>query len=103
MFTVFETEQFTGLWPDYWTEDERAEFVTWLAANPEAGPVIPRSGGCRKVRWRLAGAGKRSGVRIIYYNRLQNGVIWLLTMYAKNQRDTIAPEVLRAIKEAIDG
>jgi hypothetical protein len=40
MFTVIETPVFTKLWPDYWDEDERGEFVTWLLANPEAGDVI---------------------------------------------------------------
>jgi hypothetical protein len=103
VFTVAETESFTRLWPDYWTEDEFGEFVAWLAAHPEAGPVIPGSGGCRKVRWKLAGAGKRSGVRIIHYNRLEDGTIWLLTIYAKNQRETIAPAILRTIQETIDG
>lgn len=103
MFTVAETELFSRLWPDYWTEEEFGEFTAWLAGHPEAGPVIPKSGGCRKVRWALAGAGKRSGVRVIYYNRLQDGTIWLLTMYAKNERDSLAPEILRTIQETIDG
>jgi hypothetical protein len=49
MFTVIETPSFTRLWPDYWDEDERGEFVTWLAGDPEAGDVIRESGGCRKV------------------------------------------------------
>lgn len=31
--------------------EERAEFASFLAANPEAGDVIPGSGGCRKIRW----------------------------------------------------
>jgi hypothetical protein len=51
MFTIIETPTFSKQWPDYWDEDERGDFVAWLVANPEAGDVIPRSGGCRKVRW----------------------------------------------------
>ncbi|MDP1696348.1 MAG: hypothetical protein Q8L45_00950 [Xanthomonadaceae bacterium] len=50
MFTVIETPLFAKLWGDYWTEDERTEFAAFLATNPEAGDVIPQSGGCRKVR-----------------------------------------------------
>jgi hypothetical protein len=34
---------FTRLWPDYWTEDERGEFVAWLALHPEVGDVIKSS------------------------------------------------------------
>lgn len=41
-----------------WSEEERGAFCAWLAAHPEAGEVIPGSGGCRKVRWRRQGAGK---------------------------------------------
>lgn len=50
MLTVVETPTFSRLAADYWSEDERAEFVTWIAHHPEAGNVIPGSGGCRKVR-----------------------------------------------------
>jgi hypothetical protein len=52
--------------------------VAWLALNPEAGDVIKGSGGCRKVRWSRPGSGKRGGVRVIHYNRLKDGVIYLL-------------------------
>ena len=43
--------------------------------------VIPGRGGCRIVRWPLAGTGKRGGVRIVYSNRLAAGGIWLLVTY----------------------
>jgi hypothetical protein len=91
------------LWPDYWREDERGEFVAWLAANPEAGDVIRGSGGCRKVRWSRGGTGKSGGVRVIYFNRLSNGEIWLLTIYAKSARDSIPANVLNKLKESING
>ena len=37
LLTVIESPLFTRLWPDYWREDERAEFAAFIAANPEAG------------------------------------------------------------------
>jgi hypothetical protein len=46
--------------------------------------------------------GKSGGVRVIYYNRLANGEIWLLTIYAKSAQENIPSHVLKAIKEAID-
>ncbi|WP_460427384.1 transcriptional regulator [Azotobacter armeniacus] len=58
MLTIIESPLFTKLWPDYWTEDERGAFMTFLASNPEAGAVIPGIGGCRKVRWGIEGRGK---------------------------------------------
>ena len=99
MLTVIESPLFTKLWPDYWTEDERGEFASYLANNPDAGDVIPGSGGCRKIRWSRAGSGKRGGVRVIYTVRLVSGVLVLLVIYAKNVRDTISPNVLKKIAE----
>jgi hypothetical protein len=48
-------------------------------------------------------AGKRGGVRVIYYLRLREGVIWMLTIYAKSEEQTIPAHVLRRIREEIDG
>ena len=45
MLTIVETPLFQGLWPDYWSEDERGEFASWLAHSPDAGDVVPGSGG----------------------------------------------------------
>ena len=101
LFTVVETPIFSRLWPDYWDEDERGEFVTWLVANPEAGDVIRHSGGCRKVRWSRSGSGKRGGVRVIHYNRLEEGVIYLLLIYAKNVQDSIDARTLSKIRSAL--
>lgn len=102
MLTVIETPTFSRLAADYWEEDEREEFVTWIAQTPGAGDVIPGSGGCRKVRWARKGMGKRGGVRVIYFNRLANGEVWLLLIYAKNVRDNIPGQVLKQIKEEIE-
>ena len=54
------------------------------------------------MRWAQQGRGKSSGARIIYYNHLANGEIWLLTIYAKGDRSTIPAHELRLIKETID-
>lgn len=102
MYTIIETPIFTADAKTLWTEDERGAFCAWLIQNPEVGDVIPGSGGCRKVRWGRAGSGKSSGLRIIYYNRLANGQIWLLVIYAKAVRGSIPAHLLKAIKETID-
>jgi hypothetical protein len=96
MLTIVETEQFTKLWPDYWTEDEFGEFCAWLACHPDAGVVEPGTDGCRKVRWGLSGTGKSAGVRVIYFTQLENGELWLVTMYAKKERSTLPKKELRA-------
>jgi hypothetical protein len=101
MYTVAETELFQDRAAAIWSEDERLEFCTWLASNPEAGDVVPGSGGCRKVRWSMGNIGKRGGVRIIYYNELEDGVIWLLTIYAKAQKGNIPADILKRIRELL--
>lgn len=102
MFTVIETPTFSRLCADYWTEDERGAFAAWIAAHPEVGDVVPGAGGCRKVRWSRAGTGKRGGVRVIHYNQLADGRIYLLLIYAKGVQDNIAPQVLLKIKKALN-
>lgn len=102
VYTVVETLLFQRLADDYWTEDERTAFVTFIASHPEAGEVVPASGGVRKVRWGMAGRGKRGGARVIYFNRLSAGEIWLLVLYAKPDAENIPSHVLRQIKEEIE-
>lgn len=66
MLTIVETSIFIKYAKMVWSDEERVEFINWIAANPLAGDVIPNSGGCRKVRWSRDGMGKRSGVRVIF-------------------------------------
>ena len=101
MLTIVESPLFSKLWPDYWTEDERGEFCVFIAARPEAGDLVPHSGGCRKVRWSRAGMGKRGGVRVVYTVRLRAGELVLLTLFAKSARENIPAHVLRAIAKEI--
>jgi hypothetical protein len=103
MLTIAETAEFSELWPDYWTAEEFGEFCGWLALNPDAGDVVPRSGGCRKVRWSMAGSGKRGGVRVIYFNRLDERKIWLITMYAKNERASVPADEMAKAREKVYG
>lgn len=102
MLTVAETPVFVHLVDDYWDESERMDFISFIANNPEAGPIIAGSGGLRKVRWQGNGKGKRGGVRIIYYVAGSTGTIWLLTIYGKNVKDTIPAHILRLLKKELD-
>ncbi len=64
--TVVETGRFLKDADRLIPEPDRARLVEFIAANPEAGDVIPETGGPRKLRWALAGGGKRGGARVIY-------------------------------------
>lgn len=102
MLTIIETPTFKADADRFWGEDERLEFIAWLASHPDAGNPIPGSGGCRKVRWSRRGNGKRGGVRVIYFNRIPSGEIWLLLLYAKSEVDTIPAHILKTIREVIE-
>jgi hypothetical protein len=100
--TFVETSLFTRLVSDYLTDDEYSEVQSYLAAYPEAGDVVPGSGGVRKLRWKTRHGGKRGGLRVIYYRRTQMGEIWMLTLYSKTEQASISAHDLRAVKEAIE-
>ena len=48
-------------------EPEQAALQLAIAADPEAHPIVPGTGGVRKARWARQGGGKSDGVRVIYY------------------------------------
>ena len=103
MQTFLETRLFTRLVQQYLSDDECADLQRSLLERPEAGSVIPGSGGVRKLRWRIKERGKRGGLRVIYYLHSRDGQIWMLTLYPKNVTEDIPAEVLRKIREEIDG
>ena len=102
MLTVIETPLFQRQWPLYWTEEERGSFAAYLADHPDAGDVVPGSGGLRKVRWKRAGSGKSGGVRVIYFTRLTEGEIVLLTLYAKAKLDNLTGSQMKEIRRALE-
>jgi hypothetical protein len=102
MFTVVETPLFQRQWPLYWTEDQLGEFAAFISENPSAGDVVPKSGGIRKVRWSRSGSGKSGGVRVIYFTRIAQGQIVLLTLYAKAKTDNLTGPKLREIRRALE-
>lgn len=102
MLTVIETTLFQKQWPLYWTEDERGTFAAYLSEHPNAGDVIPQSGGLRKVRWGRAGSGKSGGVRVIYFTRSSEDELVLLTLYAKSKTDNLTGQKLKELRHALE-
>ena len=83
----------TACGPLYLDDDEYMQ-------NPEAGAVVRASGGVRKLRWRRKGAGKRGGLRVIYYVRYRPNEFWMLALYAKTRRETVPAHMLKRLREA---
>jgi len=96
-----ETSIFTKLIYTYLTDDEYVGLQGFMLKYPEAGKIVPGSGGVRKLRWAVAGRGKRGGARVIYYFKKQESEIWLLTIYGKSEVENIPAHMLRQIAEEI--
>jgi mRNA-degrading endonuclease RelE of RelBE toxin-antitoxin system len=102
VFSFVESPLFTRLVTEYLTEDEYAALQQALRENPEAGKVVAGSGGVRKLRWGAPGRGKSGGYRVIYFVRREPGIILMLTIYAKNVKETIPGHLLAKIRKEID-
>jgi hypothetical protein len=101
--TVAETELFVRQAEAVWDQADREAFVDFIAQNPEAGDVIPATGGVRKVRWVRAGTGKRGGARVIYFYRDADRPLYLLMVYAKARKDDLAPGEKRTVRALAAG
>jgi hypothetical protein len=99
VFLFIESSVFQRALPAYLNDDEYSELQQYLIENPEAGEVIPGSGGLRKVRWAPSGAGKRGGLRVIYFVRYRPNQFWMLTLYAKAKRENIPAHILKQLLE----
>ncbi|HKY84594.1 MAG TPA: type II toxin-antitoxin system RelE/ParE family toxin [Anaerolineales bacterium] len=95
---IVETSVFTRQVLALLADDEYRTIQAALANRPTLGPVIPGSGGVRKVRWGLSGRGKRGGVRVIYYWAATKDVLLMLLIYAKSEQEDLSPSQLKALR-----
>lgn len=84
----------------YLDDDEYVALQQYLLREPLAGPVVPGSGGVRKLRWARAGVGRRGGLRVIYYVQREPLEFWMLTVYSKSRDANVPRHVLRKLVEA---
>ena len=98
-----EASLFTQRVTDYLDDEEYQRLEAFLMENPEAGAIIPETGGFRKLRWRdpRRGKGKRGGLRVIYYYFLDDAQIWFVFLYDKAQADDLTPMEKKALRQAI--
>ena len=101
MRTVAETPVFIKFATEVWSSMEREAFVSWIAANPEAGKLIRGSGGCRKVRWSSEGQGRQGGARVIYF-LVEADTVWLLVVYKKAKFDNLPTSFLAELRKGVE-
>jgi mRNA-degrading endonuclease RelE of RelBE toxin-antitoxin system len=105
MIAVVETEEFLADVKGVLSEAEHDALILYVALHPEAGDLIPQTGGLRKLRWAAKARGKRGGSRVIYYFHDVQVPLFLMAIFAKNvqtdlsarQRNTLIKQ-LRGLK-----
>jgi hypothetical protein len=100
----FEAPAFTRYLPEYLDDEEYRRLQQELARKPEAGDLMPGTGGFRKVRWAdiRRGKGRRGGLRVIYYYFAAEHQIWLMTLYGKNEMADLTAREKKMLKSAIE-
>jgi hypothetical protein len=87
--TVVEMPEFIRTCGQLMGDAERMALIDFLSSNPTAGVVVPETGGVRKLRWGLAGRGKRGGARVIYFHLRLSSPLFALAAYAKNEKEDL--------------
>ncbi|MXY23823.1 MAG: hypothetical protein F4Y45_04800 [Acidobacteria bacterium] len=83
------------------TDVAREEMESTIAAKPDGSLRIPGTGGIRKLRWAGSGRGKRGGIRVIYYYSATLDSVYMLTAYAKADRDDLTPTDKRVLSRLV--
>jgi hypothetical protein len=107
LITVIETAEFIKQASKFMSDDNRLEFVNFIAANPLSGDLITGTGGVRKIRWASDPAtGKSGGSRVIYFYHNENMPLFLFTAYSKAIKENISQsdknELKAIVKQLVD-
>lgn len=96
-----ETPVFTREVTELLSDEEYRGLQLALLFRPEQGPLIPRSGGLRKLRWRRGGGGKRGGLRVIYYWDKDADTVYMLFAYPKTKQEDLTSSQLRVLSKLV--
>ena len=100
MFFI-ETPIFTKLVIDLISDDEYRKLQLALVLRPEAGKLIPGSGGLRKIRCKSGGRGKRGGLGLIYFWDVPEDRIYMLLIYKKSKQEDLTPNQLKILRNLV--
>ena len=92
-----ETPVFTTAIQRHLDDERYRQLQIALMLRPEQGPIIQGSGGLRKVRWATTGAGKRGGLRVIYYWVPVEQVFYMLYIFSKTEQGDLTPTQIRTL------
>ena len=67
--------------------------------HPKEGVIIEGSGGIGKLRWVRGASGKNAGVRVIYYYYNDSMPLYLIALFAKNEKVNISAQEKSILKK----
>lgn len=88
---------------NYFDDEAFLRLQRLLMVDPEAGDLIPGTGGLRKLRFgdERRGKGKRGGLRVMYYWWDAGSQFWLFTVFDKDQMSDLTASERKALKDMI--
>ena len=98
---IFSTRTYERAVSKLLGDEARRKMEEAIVAAPDAAPVIRGTGGIRKLRWAGSGRGKRGGIRTVYFYHAGPGAIYLLSAYAKADREDLTPADTRALSRLV--
>ncbi len=100
-----ESTVFTKRWKELGLNEEEDLLALQLRimVSPRTAPVIPGTGGLRKLRFvpPHAGIGKSGGYRICYVYFEEYGIVYLVYVYDKHEKDDLDPDERKTIRNHI--
>ena len=101
--TFKEVSSFTKKWKELGlTEDDLVVLEELLLKDAKIGDVIQGTGGLRKIRIPMENIGKRSGARVIYIDIEIKECIYLLDVYAKNEKIDLSEKEKAMLKKLVN-
>lgn len=99
---IAELPSYTKLAERLLDAQERQDLIDYLAEHPKSGDIMEGTGGVRKLRWRRGGQGKSGGVRIVYYHHDDLMPLYLLTIFAKNDKENLTKAERNELASLVD-
>jgi len=84
------------------TAQDEARLFDELRQTPEKGALVVGGGGIRKIRLALGNRGKSAGARVIYCAFAFAKMIFLITAYAKSDKENLSQKEINDFKAIIE-
>ena len=101
MITITETPMFIKKAEKLMSEEERAELINYVAANPKEGDVMANTGGVRKLRFARKGQGKSGSYRVVYYYYNPKNPVFMFTVFGKNEKSNLTDAEKKSLHSII--